>query len=197
MIKKISKLKLATYIFAVIIIALGGLGIYKLVLKAHSVKSFSGSNNSTKIYSQKSQTTNNGSGQTSQNSSSGGTNLQSKSSTQSNSQSTTGTSTTAPASPFGNFVSNYSPNLSGSPSPNLIQSTCNTTPGASCVISFSMNGVTKSLSPETTDSNGAASWTWHLQDLGLTVGYWNITATATLNGQSISTGDTLKLDVQQ
>ncbi len=105
--------------------------------------------------------------------------------------------TPAPISPFGNFVSNYTPNLSGSPSPNLIQSTCNTTPGATCVISFSQNGVTKSLAPEVTNSNGASYWTWHLQDIGLTVGYWNITAKATLNGKSTSTGDTLKLNVQQ
>ena len=125
------------------------------------------------------------------------TSTPSKSTAPSNSQNTTSSSTATPIAPFGNFVSNYNPDLSGSPSPNLMQSTCNTTPGATCVISFSMNGVTKSLAPETANTSGSANWTWHLQDIGLTVGYWNISATATLNGKSVTTGDTLQLNVQQ
>lgn len=125
------------------------------------------------------------------------TTSQSNSNTSSQSKTTATSSISAPVAPFGNFVSNYTPNLSGSPSPNLIGSTCNTTPGATCVISFSQNNITKSLPPEVTNSNGASYWTWHLQDIGLTVGYWSITATATLNGKSASTGDTLKLYIQQ
>ena len=104
--------------------------------------------------------------------------------------------TNPPILPSGNFVSNYNPDLNGSPSPNLIGSTCITTPGATCTISFSMNGTTKSLPSEVTNANGVSYWTWHLQDIGLTVGSWSITATATLNGKTTTSGDTLKLNIQ-
>jgi hypothetical protein len=56
--------------------------------------------------------------------------------------------------------------------------------------------VTKSLGSKTTDGDGAAYWTsWKLQDVGLSEGSWSITATATLNGQSKSTTDSLSLQV--
>ncbi|HJP96899.1 MAG TPA: hypothetical protein VJ843_06050 [Candidatus Saccharimonadales bacterium] len=106
-------------------------------------------------------------------------------------------STAVLLAPTGDFVSNHHPNLSGSPAPSQIASVCTTTPGATCVISFSKDGVTKSLASETADSGGSAYWDWKLQDIGLTTGSWQITATATLNGQTKSATDALKLEVSE
>lgn len=98
--------------------------------------------------------------------------------------------------PSGTFVSNHKPNLDGSPAPNTISSVCITTPGAICNITFEKNGVTKSLGAKTTDGDGAAYWTsWKLQDVGLSEGSWSITATASLNGQSKNTSDSLSFVV--
>ena len=99
--------------------------------------------------------------------------------------------------PSGNFVSNHRPNLSGVPAPNTMESVCNTTPGARCKISFTKDGVTKSLPEQTTDSGGATYWSWKLQDVGLTEGSWKIQAIATLNGQSKDASDALDLVVSQ
>lgn len=97
--------------------------------------------------------------------------------------------------PRGTFVSNHHPNLSGNPAPNLESSACTTTPNASCKITFTKNGVTKSLESRTTDLNGSAYWDWRLQDVGLTTGSWDITAIAAANGKSLTTTDPLKLEV--
>jgi hypothetical protein len=97
--------------------------------------------------------------------------------------------------PSGNFVSNHRPNLSGSPAPNSMESTCTTTPGATCQILFTRNGVTKSLDAQTTDRNGSAFWSWKLQDIGLTEGSWQIQAKATLNNQTKTANDSLNLEV--
>lgn len=97
--------------------------------------------------------------------------------------------------PSGSFVSNHHPNLGGSPAPNLESSVCTTTPGASCTISFTMGGTTKSLEARTADSNGAAFWDWKLQDIGLTAGTWKIQAIASLNGQTKTASDALDLTV--
>jgi len=105
------------------------------------------------------------------------------------------TSTTPPLTPSGNFVSNHKPNLGGTPAPNNEQSSCTTTPGASCDITFTKDGVTKSLGAKTTDGNGSAFWSWTLQSVGLTEGTWEIKAVATLNGQTTSANDALSLAV--
>ena len=97
--------------------------------------------------------------------------------------------------PTGDFVSDHHPNLSGSPAPNLESSVCTTTPGASCKITFTKDGVTKALTPETTDLGGSAYWDWKLQDVGLTAGSWQIQAVATLNGQTMSATDAMNLVV--
>lgn len=99
--------------------------------------------------------------------------------------------------PSGTFVSNHEPNLSGDPSPNLIQSVCVTTPGANCTISFTKNGESKSLPEKKTDREGAAYWDWKLQDIGLTTGDWRIQARATLNGEEKTTNDSLTMKVRQ
>jgi hypothetical protein len=97
--------------------------------------------------------------------------------------------------PTGNFVSNHHPNLSGSPAPSQMSSTCNTTPGATCQISFIKDGVVKTLPRQVTDRGGATYWSWKLQDLSLTEGAWQIKATATLNGQMKMANDAINLEV--
>jgi hypothetical protein len=97
--------------------------------------------------------------------------------------------------PSGNFVSNHNPNMSGKPAPNLIQSVCVTTPGATCTITFTKDGTTKSLPNQTADGEGATYWDWKLQDIGLSAGEWKIQAKATLNGQTKTTDDPLNLRV--
>jgi hypothetical protein len=104
-------------------------------------------------------------------------------------------SATSLITPSGDFVSDHHPNLSGTPDPNLEESVCNTTPSATCQISFTMNGTTKSLEAGSADSGGAVYWSWHLQDLSLTAGSWTVTATATLNGQSSTATDPQQLVV--
>lgn len=97
--------------------------------------------------------------------------------------------------PEGVFVSNHHPNLSGSPAPSTLNSTCSTTPGATCKITFTMGSVVKSLSAQTTDRGGSAYWNWKLQDVGLTAGSWQVQAVAHLNGQTKTTTDALLLEV--
>lgn len=97
--------------------------------------------------------------------------------------------------PSGNFVSDHHPNLSGYPAPNTMSSVCNTTPGATCQITFTQNGVTKSLPQQTADPTGFTNWNWKLQDIGLTTGTWKIEAIATLNGQTKTAFDAMDLVV--
>lgn len=96
--------------------------------------------------------------------------------------------------PWGNFVSNHSPGKDGAPTSEV--STCNTTPGATCTVQFIKDGVSRNLETKTTDSNGSVSWSWDIKDANLSSGKWQITAVATLNGQSKSTSDQLSLEVQ-
>lgn len=103
--------------------------------------------------------------------------------------------TAGPAVPAGAFVSNHKPSLS-SPGRNQVASACNSTEGATCVISFTKGGVTKSLQAKQTDENGSVTWEWTLQQLGLTAGSWKIKAAATLNGQTKTAEDPLTLDVE-
>jgi len=99
--------------------------------------------------------------------------------------------------PTGNFVSNHHPNLSGHPAPNQIQSVCVTTPGATCTIVFTKNGVSKQLPDQVTDRGGAAYWTWKLQDIDLTTGTWQVTAKATLGSRTETASDATALEVAQ
>ena len=102
-----------------------------------------------------------------------------------------------PANPTGQFVSNHTPNLSGSPAPNTETSTCTTTPGAYCKIRFAMNGTIKSLSLQKTDANGDVVWTnWSLADVGLTKGSWTVTAIAVNGVNAASTPDATNLVVE-
>lgn len=116
----------------------------------------------------------------------------------SKSTATGGASSTATLfTPTGSFISNHHPNLSGSPAPNTMSSVCTTTPGASCKITFTKDGITKELSWQTADANGSAYWNWKLQDIGLTTGSWKVQAIASLNGQTKSASDAMNLVVSQ
>jgi hypothetical protein len=103
-------------------------------------------------------------------------------------------STAPPKTPYGNFVSNHYPGSGGSSLDE--QSACNTTPGATCSITFTKAGTTKSLQPKTADSDGSVIWNWKPHDTGITAGSWKITAVATLNGQTASADDQISLEIQ-
>lgn len=93
--------------------------------------------------------------------------------------------------PTGNFVSAH--HISAN---TTITSVCNTTPGATCVITFTKGSLTKSLTPQITDRGGATFWNnWIPQDLGLSTGTWKITATAKLDSHTISANDAMDLVV--
>ena len=93
--------------------------------------------------------------------------------------------------PEGNFVSNHQASAGTSE-----QSTCTTTPGASCVITFTKGSVTKSLSAQVTDRGGTTYWNnWTPQSIGLNAGNWTIEAVATLGGQTKTAADALQLQV--
>lgn len=99
--------------------------------------------------------------------------------------------------PYGSFVSNHSPNLSGTPAPADMQSTCITSAGASCTILFKKGSTTLSLTAKATDASGYAFWSWNVKELGLTEGSWTITAVATSGSQSLSTIDQNNLEVSR
>jgi cytoskeletal protein RodZ len=98
-------------------------------------------------------------------------------------------------SPQGTFVSNHRPNLSGSPRPNSIQSSCVTTPGVVCLISFTKGSIVKSLPAQKTDGGGGTYWSWKLQDVGITEGTWHISVKATIGSQSKVTEDSIDMVV--
>lgn len=90
------------------------------------------------------------------------------------------------------FVSNHNPKLSAGLA---LDSVCNTSPGATCKIIFTKDGVSKSLPDKIADSGGSAYWTWTLSDVGLTAGTWKVTATATLGTQTKTAADAQALEV--
>lgn len=104
-------------------------------------------------------------------------------------------SSVTPQVPVGTFVSNHHPNLDGQPAPNTIESTCTTTAGATCTITFTNESTTLSLPAQKTDQDGNTTWTWKLQEIGLTEGSWTVTATATNGTKSTFSTDPMKLEV--
>ncbi|MGA3150562.1 MAG: hypothetical protein ABSD10_03055 [Candidatus Saccharimonadales bacterium] len=99
------------------------------------------------------------------------------------------------AAPYGTLVSNHRPNLGGSPAPSQEQSVCNTTVGATCYIEFTQGSTVKKLDAQTVDSTGTAIWTWDVSQAGFSQGTWQITAVATLGGQTKTTADPTPLEV--
>jgi hypothetical protein len=104
-------------------------------------------------------------------------------------------SNVTPQTPVGTFVSNHHPNLDGQPAPNTIDSTCTTTAGAMCTISFTSGTTVHSLPAQQADQNGNVSWIWKLEDVHLSEGSWSITATATNGNKSTFATDPMKLEV--
>lgn len=102
-----------------------------------------------------------------------------------------------PLKPSGTFVSNHKPNLSGSPAPNSMSSTCKTTPGAYCEIRFVNLNTTRSLPKKIADSSGNVYWSWTLQEINLYQGEWSIYAVANIGSNSVQENDSLNLDVGQ
>lgn len=92
------------------------------------------------------------------------------------------------------LVSNHHPGENGSPSTE--QSACQTTPGATCYIEFTQNGLTRKLDAKTADNNGLVVWDWDIKDAGLSSGQWEIIAVASLNGQVKTSSDPSPLEIQ-
>jgi hypothetical protein len=93
-----------------------------------------------------------------------------------------------------NFVSNHTPGQNGSGFSE--QSTCNTTPRATCYIEFTNGGVTKQLEPKVAGNDGTVIWNWDIKDAGLTSGSWTIKAIAQLNNETKSMQDQRQLVIQ-
>ncbi len=96
--------------------------------------------------------------------------------------------------PWGDFVSNHKPGQNGSPTTET--SACNTTPGATCYIKFTSGDKTRTLDSKTADSNGTVTWRWDTSDAGFSSGSWQISALASLNGQTRTVSDTRELVIQ-
>lgn len=104
-------------------------------------------------------------------------------------------STATLLAPTGTFVNTHSVSLD---SDNGMTSNCTTTPGATCKISFTKDGVTKSLPDTTTDAGGTAYWdNWKLKNVGLTKGSWAITATVKLGSKTQIANDAMNLEVTE
>ena len=112
------------------------------------------------------------------------------------SSTTLATGSVLPGPPTGTFVSNHRPSLSGTTTPSKEQSACTTVPGATCYIKFTKDGVVKTLPVQTADNNGSVIWNWDVAQAGFDTGSWQITAIASLNGQSKSATDSLALEVK-
>ncbi|HEU4966018.1 MAG TPA: hypothetical protein VFT53_00870 [Candidatus Saccharimonadales bacterium] len=122
-----------------------------------------------------------------------GTTNQTNTSTGSNNSSSTAPPITGSlTAPWGTFANVYNAKTT-----DQMQSTCNTTPGATCQIIFTNGSVAKSLEAEMTDAGGAVYWAWTPQGVGLTSGTWHITAKAVLGTQTKTTSnDPLTLEIQ-
>lgn len=101
-----------------------------------------------------------------------------------------------PMKPYGSFVSNHHPSVSGATAPSSMQSVCSGTPGAKCYISFTKGNEVRKLPEQTIASDNSTIWDWDINSAGLTAGTWEIKAISTLNGKTETAEDTLKLEVQ-
>lgn len=99
------------------------------------------------------------------------------------------------SAPYGSLISNHRPGQNGS---NLaVISQCITTPGASCRIEFSKDGVTRKLPDQKVDSSGEAFWDWRVNEAGLSKGEWQVSAIATKDGETKTTTDKILLEITQ
>jgi hypothetical protein len=97
--------------------------------------------------------------------------------------------------PYGTFISNHHPSLSGKSSPSSIQSVCLTTPGADCFITFTQGSIVKTLEAKTANRDGTVYWDWDIAKAGFSTGTWKVVATAKSGDQSKQTSDPLDLEV--
>lgn len=104
-----------------------------------------------------------------------------------------GTNTTL-LKPWGNFISNHFPGQNDTS--NAETSTCNTTPGAICYISFVNGSQKRYLEKKVADANGAVIWNWDVKQAGFSAGSWEVSAIATLNGQELISKDSLQLKIK-
>lgn len=112
------------------------------------------------------------------------------------------TNSSSPASslplyaPHGEFVSNHNPGKNGSPTQET--SVCNTTPGASCYITFTNGSISTKLPTKTADSSGTVYWYWDVKDdAHLSNGSWTIKAVATNGTDTKTTTDDIPLRIGQ
>jgi hypothetical protein len=80
----------------------------------------------------------------------------------------------------------------------LMSSTCNTSPGATCQIFFTNGSTTRSLPKKLADQSGAVYWSWKPSDSNVNLynGSWHINATVILGVQSQSRDNgSLELDI--
>lgn len=98
--------------------------------------------------------------------------------------------------PYGTFVSNHHPNLSGSPAPSTEESVCQTAPGATCYIQFTKGTSVKKLPAAKADSSGIVTWDWDVKQTGFSAGSWTIQAVASLSGKTMTAQDSMNLEVQ-
>lgn len=117
---------------------------------------------------------------------------------------TPSTSPVSLAAPEGSFVNNHGSSSNPVVASSQEESTCTTTPGATCQITFTQGSLTKSLPAQQTSTSttkdaaaGSTVWFWTPQQVGLTTGQWQITATASLQGKTQSTQDEIKLLISQ
>lgn len=95
--------------------------------------------------------------------------------------------------PFGNFVSAHR----NVPADAVLSSVCNTTAGATCQVTFTNGGITKSLPSQQTDLEGSAYWSsWTPQSIGLTSGSWQVKAIASLGDQTKQGSDAMPLEIR-
>lgn len=97
--------------------------------------------------------------------------------------------------PFGTFVSNHHPQLSGDNAQLTIQSVCSSTPGARCTVIFTKGEIIKSLPEQVVGSDGSTLWEWNIKGAGITAGTWSIKAIAKIGEKSAETVDALNLEV--
>lgn len=90
----------------------------------------------------------------------------------------------------GNFVSSHEVGRDS-----RMASSCVTSPGVKCTITFIKDGVNKSLNEQVTDREGAAYWEWTPKQIGLSAGEWKIEARAWNDSNSKTAPDALTLKV--
>ncbi|HET7529301.1 MAG TPA: hypothetical protein VFJ84_03700 [Candidatus Saccharimonadales bacterium] len=116
------------------------------------------------------------------------------SSTSSSASSSQSVSKESLVAPWGNFISNHHPGQNGAPTTE--SSACNTTPGATCYIKFTNGSQTRFLDTKVADSQGAVIWTWDVKSAGFSAGSWQVSAVASLGGQTKTAADATPLVIE-